>query len=231
MSLNTKSYPQSGITKIEVNCKIYKIRVVESPNDNIELSWSDTVMRSLEIKQDGNTLKLLDHASIGIYGTLALINLKKDAQLLIKLPASYSGKAVFQTKEETVHISDLSTNATIGISTNTGETLIENFCCKKLDIRGNLGRINCYSLDTTDYICISSNTGAISCHLIGGESDYTVSCSTNNRRSIANGQIGYGNKKVQLSSERGEIQFTFQNGIEAISPINRYDRRNSFKEW
>lgn len=231
MSLKTKSYSYNEITKINVNCKIYKIRVLQSPNDNIEISWSDTVMRTLEIKLENGVLTLLDHASIGIYGTLALINLKKDAQLLIKLPTSYSGKAIFQSKEEPVHISDLSSNATVGISTNTGEILLENFNCEHLDIRGNVGKINCYSLDTTGSISISSRTGAIICNLIGSEADYTVSCSTNNRRSFSNGQIGQGSKKVQLTSERGEIQFTFQNGIEMIKPMNRYNRRNSFREW
>jgi hypothetical protein len=230
MSLKTKSYPHRSIAKLDVNCKIYNIRVVESPNDKIEISWSDTVMRSLEIREENDTVKILDHAAIGIYGTLALINLKKDAQLLIKLPSDYSGKAIFQTKEDKVHISDLTTDATIGISSNTGEILLENLCCRCLDVRGNLGKVNAYSLDTTGSVSISTKTGAILCSLLGNEDDYSVSCATNNRRSLS-GCTGNGDKKIQLNSERGEIRFAFQNEIEIMKPVNRYDRRNAFKEW
>lgn len=225
------AYPCTEISKIDVNCKIYKIRVVESPNENIEISWNDTVMRSLEIRQDGDQLFILDHASIGIYGTLALINLKKDCQLLIKLPSAYFGKAIFQSKEEPVHISNLTTHATIGIAVNTGEILVEHVCCSHMDIRGNLGKINCYSLDATDTILISSKSGAIMCSLTGDKTEYTVSCTTNNRLCTSNGISGNGSTKVVLCSEWGNIRYTFQNNIDSIRLNGRYDRHHSFKEW
>ena len=107
MSLKTKTYPCAEIEKLDVNCTLYKIRVVESPSDMIEISWRDTAKRNLELKLEDRTLKLLDHAAISIYNTLALIDLKKDAQLLIKLPQNYTGKAIFQSKEEPVHLSSL----------------------------------------------------------------------------------------------------------------------------
>ena len=90
MSVEMKSYPINQITKLDVKCKIFSIKVVKSSSSNIELSWSNTVMRSLEIQETENVLKITDHAAIGIYGTLALINLKKDAQLLIKIPSKKS---------------------------------------------------------------------------------------------------------------------------------------------
>ena len=231
MSLHSKSFPSVSITKLDVNCKIFKICVVESPNDNIEISWSNTTMRSLDLKTSGDTVTILDHAAVGIYGTLALINLKKDAQLLIKLPASYNGKLILQTKEETIHMSGITAPATIGISTNTGEILLENVCFQTLDIRGNAGKINCYSLDTTGSINISSKSGAINCGLMGTNSDYTISCTTKNPKCCPPETNGSGTKKVLLSSERGEIHYTFQNGVETQKPSCRYDRRNSFKEW
>lgn len=231
MSLKTKAYPCTLIQKVDINCKIYRIRVVESTNENIELSWSDSVMRSLEVRESDGVLTVLDHAAIGIYGTLALINLKLDAQLLVKLPASYTGRIILQTKEETVHVSNVYSGAAAGISTGTGEILLENVCFKSLDIRGNAGKINCYSLDATDTINISSRSGAIACNLIGSETDYTISSTTRNRRSDATGVTGNGEKKVLLSSEHGEIHFNFQNGIETMRPSSRYHRRNSFKEW
>lgn len=231
MSLKTKTYPCAEIEKLDVNCTLYKIRVVESSSDMIEISWHDTAKRNLELKLENRTLKILDHAAIGIYNTLALIDLKKDAQLLIKLPKSYTGKAIFQSKEEPVHLSSLTSEATIGVASSTGEILLENVCCSQLDIRGHQGKINCYSLDTTGSINISSKNGAINCNLLGSESDYTVSCNTSNRRCTVNGVTGQGDKKVQLNSEHGEIRFTFQNGVSTSKPTSRYDRKNAFQEW
>lgn len=231
MSLKTKTYPCAEIEKLDVNCTLYKIRVVESPSDMIEISWRDTAKRTLELKLEDRTLKLLDHAAISIYNTLALIDLKKDAQLLIKLPKSYTGKAIFQSKEEPVHLSSLTSKATIGVASSTGEILLENVCCSQLDIRGHQVKINCYSLDTTGSVNISSKNGAINCNLLGSESDYTVSCNTSNRRCTVNGVTGQGDKKVQLNSERGEILFTFQNGISTSKPTSRYDRKDAFQEW
>lgn len=195
MSLQTQTFGYANIQKINVNCNIFNIRVVESPSDSIEISWSDTVMRSLEVTEKDGVLTILDHAAVGIYGTLALINLKKDAQLLIKLPTAYTGKAIFQTKSEPIHISDLSSLAMVGIASRTGEILMENTSFQQLDIRGNAGKINCYSLDTTGSIIITSKSSPITCHLLGGKSDYSLSCSTRNRRCNTNGNFGNGPKK------------------------------------
>lgn len=231
MSLKTKAYPLTQIQKVVINCRIFKIHVVASDNESMELSWSNSVMRSLEIQQSDGVLTVLDHAAIGVYGALALINLKKDAQLLIKLPASYSGKLILQTREESVYISNIQSSATVGISTGTGEILLESVSFKKLDIRGNAGKTNGYSLDVTDSMQISSKSGSISCNLIGCEAEYTVSCATRNRRSDGTGVIGTGEKKVLLNSEHGEIHYSFQNGITTAKPSSRYNRRNSFNEW
>ncbi len=231
MSLQTRTFGYANIQKIDVNCNIFNIRVVESTSDSIEISWSDTVMRSLEVTEKDGVLTILDHAAVGIYGTLALINLKKDAQLLIKLPAAYAGKAIFQTKSEPVHITDLSSPTMVGISSSTGEILIENASFQQLDIRGNVGKINCYSLDTTGSIVITSKSGPIACHLLGDESDYSISCSTRNRRCNTNGNFGNGPKKVILNSDHGEVSYSFQNGFDGGRPSNRYNRKDSFKEW
>lgn len=231
MGLEMKSYPCNQISKIDINCKIFKIRVVESPNNNIELSWRNTTMRSLEIKESDSVLKITDHAAIGTYGTLALINLKKDAQLLIKIPSNYNGKIILQTKEESIHISNIKANASIGISTSTGKILLENTFVKYIDVRGNAGKIEAFSLDVTDSITITSKNGEIHCGLLGSEEDYTVSCMTKNRRCKQTGSTGSGVKKVTLSSEFAMIQFQFQNGISISGSLNRYNRKDSFKDW
>ena len=188
-------------------------------------------MRTLEIKENNGTISVADRASIGIYGTLALIDLKKDAQFLIKIPKAYSGKIVLQTKEEMVHVTDVDFQGNLGISTNTGEILLENVAARLIDIRANIGKTNCYGIDASDAIYISSTRGNILCNLCGEESEYTVSCTTSNRRNRMTGTYGDGKKNVQLNSEHGEIQYACLSGKAAMKPSSRYNRRHSFKEW
>ena len=68
-------------------------------------------METLEIKEKNGIISVVDHASIGIYGTLDLIDLKKDAQLLNKIPKAYSGKIVLQTKEESEYTISCNTSS------------------------------------------------------------------------------------------------------------------------
>ena len=217
--------------KIDANCKIFEIRIMESPSEQIEFSWTDSVMRRLEIKENNGIISVVDHTSIGIYGNLALINLKKDAQFLIKIPKTYVGKIVLQTKEEVVHVTGVDFQGNLGISTNTGEILLENVTARLIDIRANVGKTNCYGIDASDAIYISSIRGNILCNLCGEESEYTISCTTSNRRNNMTGTFGDGQKNIQLNSDHGEIQFACLNGKAATKPSSRYNRRHSFKEW
>ncbi|WKY45005.1 hypothetical protein Q5O14_02585 [Eubacteriaceae bacterium ES2] len=50
---------------------------MNSLSDKVELSWSNTAMRTLDVKKEGQQLQIKDHASLGAYGTLALIDLKR----------------------------------------------------------------------------------------------------------------------------------------------------------
>ncbi|MFR0557962.1 hypothetical protein PSRA_0179 [Pseudoscardovia radai] len=248
MGLEYVEYPVTEIERVEVNCKLFAIRVMGSATDNIELSWRDTTMRSLEVKQEGNTLKLIDHAAIGIYGTLALINLKKDDQLLIKLPESFTGKAIIQSRSESVHLSDLKFPGSLGVSSDAGEILLENVETAKIDIRGNLCKVNCYGVGVTETMDISSKTGQIQCYVDGTEEEYSVFCNTERKRHVtavnrsnprrpggiwtnAPERLGHGPRKVCITTETGQIDFAFQNGVKTRKTAGRYRHGNSFQDW
>ena len=249
MGLEYVEYPVTEIERLEVNCKLLAICVIGSATDRIELSWRDTTMRSLEVKQEGNTLKLIDHAAIGIYGTLALINLKKDNLLLIKLPKSFMGKAIIQSKSESVRLCDLEFPGSLGVSSDVGEILLENVKTTKIDIRGNLCKVNCYGVSVTEALDISSNAGRIQCYVDGTEEEYSVFCNTERKRHVAatadysdprrSGgirtnvpeQLGHGPRKVCITTVTGQIDFAFHNGVKTRKTVGRYRHRNSFPDW
>ncbi len=235
----TQSFSSAEINKIDVNCDIFKIQVYESDNDNIEILWKDSKMRTLEIKMDKGVVTIQDRAAIGFYGPLELIDLKAGADLVIRIPTSYEGKAIFQCAGD-LTISHLNTKAALGLATDIGEILLDRVSCGKLDIRGNSRKINCYSLDATSEISISTQNGDIMCNLLRSEKDYSVSYATNNRHASSrtkdsqrgsSGTAGNGSVSVLLTSERGTIDFSFQNGILVPMPSNNYDHSSVFEDW
>lgn len=231
MAKKCKEFKAEEIEKLEIKCKIFKICVVSSQSNKIEISWSDTTMRSLKIKQEGRKLAICDHAAIGIYGTLALINLKKDAQLLIKIPEQFSGKLILQNKNETIHLMDVSIRGDIGISSNAGEIILENVNANLMDIRGNHGKVECYAVDVSDVLDISSENGSIYCCINDMEENYMVHCDTQNHRCSCPKTGGDGPKKLRIVSKLGSISVEFQNGTLAEKTVSRYNRHGSFEDW
>ena len=231
MNLKYLEYNANEIVRLEINCHIFSICVMNALSDKIELSWSDTVMRTLDITHKGKQLTIEDHASIGIYGALALIDLKKNSQLLIKVPKNFSGKLILQTKDEKILLTDITILGDIGISANTGEILLENVNANIIDIRGNHGNINCYAVDVSDLLDISSEGGKIDCCINNSEENYTVFCKTQNRRCNYPETSGSGAKRLRIVTKMSTINLQFQNGSIARKSSNRYRHHGSFQDW
>lgn len=231
MGLKYTDYELVNIQKIQINCKIFKIRVVGCQSGKLELSWSDTITRSLSVEQLNDELVITDSAAIALYGTLALIDLKRDAQLLIKVPENYQGIIILQSNEEKIHLTDVKTYGNIGVASNIGEIILENVEAKVIDIRGNNGKINCFAIKATELIDISSETGSIACCINDREENYTIYCITKSRRCNFPECKGDGDKNLRITSKMGSISLEFQEGNLARSISNRFNRRNSFKDW
>lgn len=231
MGLKCAEYELSGIQKIQINCHIFRIRVVGCKSNKLELSWSDTFTRSLDTEQQDNKLIITDKAAIALYGTLGLIDLKRDAQLLVKVPENYQGIITLQSNLEKIHITDIKTDGNIGVASNIGEIILDNVEAKVIDIRGSNGKINCYAINATETIDISSENGSIYCCVNDREENYTVYCKTNNRSCNFPECKGNGEKKLRITSEIGIISVEFQEGKSARSESNRYNRWNAFKDW
>lgn len=231
MGLKCAEYELDNIQKIQINCRIFKIRVVGCQSSKLELSWSDTFTRSLTVEQQNNELIITDSAAIAFCGTLRLIDLKRDAQLLIKVPENYQGIVTLQSNEEKIHLTDVKTNGNIGVASNTGEITLENVEAKIIDVRGNNGKINCFATKVIETIDISSENGSIDCCMNDREENYTIYCKTRNRRCSIPECKGDGDKKLRITTKMGNISVEFQEGNLARNISSRYNRRNSFKDW
>lgn len=231
MKLNVNEFYANEIDKLEVNCKIFQIRLVGSLSDKIEFSWKDTATRRLEIKRDGNLLKVVDHMATTVYGTLALINLKKDAQLLIKIPENYSGKLILQNKDNPIHLTDVSIFGDIGIANKAGDILLENVSANLIDIRGNHGKVKCYEIKADSMIDISTESGAITCSINDLQENYSIFCDTKNRRTDCPRGTENAPKKLRVSSKIGLITVNFQNSVTGSKTMGRCNSRNAFHNW
>lgn len=231
MELKLKEFRATEIKKLEINCKIFQICVTNSLSENIEISWRDTTLRTLKVKQDGDNLVITDKAMVTVYGTLALINLKKDSQLVVKIPNAFTGKIILQSNEEKIHLTDITSLGDIGISSNTGEVLLENVYANLIDVRGNHGKVECYSVAVDSMLDISTKDGQITCYIDGSKDDYSIFCNTKSHKCTCPETNDESPKKVRVVSQIGSISIDFQSGNLARKSTNRYDRHNSFKDW
>ena len=119
----------------------------------------------------------------------------------------------------------------------------------KIDIRGNLCKVNCYGVGVTETLDISSKIGQIQCYVDGTEEEYSVFCNTECKRHVAATadhsdtcrprgiranipeQLGNGPRKVCITTETGQIDFAFQNGVKTRKTAGRYRHGNSFQDW
>ncbi|MDD3220357.1 MAG: DUF4097 family beta strand repeat-containing protein [Lachnospiraceae bacterium] len=231
MGTKFQKYNISDFQKISINCHIFNISIISSSNHDIELSWKDTVMRTLEIEKTEGILSITDRASVGIYGTLALINLKKDATLLVKIPSSFSGNLILQTKNDKLYVADINITGNIGVSSDSGEILLENICANTLDVRGNIGKINCYSVSVEHQLNISARTSSINCIINGIPDDYSVYCESQNHRSSYPQNLTTGPHKVSVINKTGIVRIQFQNNSTIKKQHSYYNRHDSFKDW
>ena len=70
-------------------------------------------------------IEIFDYTAFKTICQEMIASLPLAVQFLIKIPKTYSGKIVLQTKEEIVHVTDVDFQGNLGISTNTGEILLE----------------------------------------------------------------------------------------------------------
>lgn len=231
MNLNHVEYDADAVSSVRVDCTIFRIRVIGSDGGNLELTWRDSATRHLVVKQGPEGLRVTDRAAVTVYGPLSLINLKQDAHVIIKIPNGYAGKLVLQSGGEKVHLTDVTMKGSIGVASTTGEILLEQVGARVIDVRGNHGKVNCFGIEATELIDISSQSGAIACHVSGLEEDYTRYFHSENRHAPVPDSGGNGARKLRATSRRGAITVEFSQGGLARAPHRTFDLRDAFRDW
>lgn len=231
MDAKSAVYAASSLEKIEISCKIFNIKVLGTTKDQVELSWTETAVRSLETHFQDGILTLSDHAAIAIYGPLELISLKTKCQLVIRIPASYQGKLILQTNDEKICVSSVSFQGDLGIASSVGQILLENVNARLIDIRGNHGQTECYAVNVEHSMDVSTDTGSIKCCINDDKENYTVYCKTENSSIPCLESGGNGAKQLRLCSHYGAISVEFRKGPAAHRPGIPSEFGGAFKDW
>lgn len=224
-------YVASSLKKIEINCKIFNIKVLGTDKNQVELVWSETAVRSLEAKLQDGILTVSDHAAIAIYGPLELISLKRKCQLVIYIPASYQGKLILQTNDEKICVSSVFFQGNLGIASSVGQILLENVNARLIDIRGSHGQTECYAVKVEHSMDVSTDTGSNKCCINDDKENYTVYCKTTNASIPCPGCSGNGAKQLRLSSNYGAISVEFYKGPAVHRPGVPCEFGGEFKDW
>ena len=233
MGTKYEKFNLEKIQKVRIDCKIFEIQISSFSGSDLELSWTDSATRTLKITQTDDELNITDKAAITVYGTLALINLKKNAKLVVRVPEDYDKIFIIQTQSTRIFLSNLKLSGKVGLASETGEILLENVEAEQIDIRGKNGKINCYAITANQEININSALGNIVCCINDEEDAYTVFCDTQRANQLPNIPVGggKGDKKLRITSKQGQITVSFQPGVLSSEINGKQLKHDKFQDW
>ena len=236
MASKKETYALQAIQKIHLNSNLFRLAITSSPHEQIEIEWTETSKRSLSFTQSGNVLKIEDKVTIdkmlfAALDPLGLFELKRDALLVLKIPAAYTGSVICQTKEETINAENLHFDGKLGIATNTGKIMLKDVQADTIDIRGNLGEIKCYDVDCQNLIDLSTERADILCDIADEEKHYTTLCQTKHGRTNTPNESGNGSKKLRLTTITGNIEVQFADSLKEKTSARRYNMKDAFEDW
>lgn len=236
MASKKETYALQAIQKIHLNSNLFRLEITSSPHEQIEIQWTETSKRSLSFMQSGTVLKIEDKVAIdkmlfAALDPLGLFELKRDALLVLRIPAAYTGSVICQTKEETINAANLHFGGKLGIATNTGKIMLKDVQADTIDIRGNLGEIKCYDIDCQNLIDLSTERADILCDIADEEKHYTILCQTKHGRTNTPNESGSGSKKLRLTTITGNIEVQFADGLKEKTSTRRYNMKDAFEDW
>jgi hypothetical protein len=207
-------YNSYSIRTIQINCKIFSITVIGSKDDNIRVSWENTQYRSLNIVPASDILRITDSAELTFYGMRALIELKRNKEVLIEIPIHYKGSLVIESAEEGINMDGVYTDGDIFVRSTAGFVRLYNIQGKHIDLVTGPGGIDAERLNVQNGIHLTSVNGNIYCSINDRIENYKMNCFTLHGRCNLPNYYGEGAKTVQARSTTGSVNITFQEEIE-----------------
>lgn len=199
------TFQADEIKSLRICCKIFRIHVVGGQADEIVFRYTDTKRRKLEVKNVSGNIEVSDKAGVAIYGMFNLIELMKQNEMFVEIPAGFSGSLMLESSGETVALDDLDIKGDISVWTTASKIECRNISGRNIELTSNSGSVCATTVQPQNQLHMATTVGSIECSLCGDARDYQITCQSEHGICNAPSQNGNGSKLVSASSVTGQI--------------------------
>jgi len=178
MSSQSKNITADSCQSINVESKIFQIKLTGYQGNDIRIRWQDTGVRKVEISETGGRLDIRESDLVTIYGVLGLIELTRDKELIIEVPQTFAGDIIIHAMGgEHVKLDRIQTSGLLDIQTKTKMTILNAVKAESIRIETkHSGGIHANNIGCEQDITLRTAMGAIICGISEPPENYSVSC-------------------------------------------------------
>lgn len=224
-TLVEKSFPMDQVKRIEVGLATEKLRVYESEDDEIHVSYY-TNGDDYELKLEEGELSL-KHKGLGFFDMFKFDLFFGNREATLRVPADFNADMEINLSTGDLTVENLQALGNLELELTTGRTAVRNVSCATLAIGSTTGEVSIAdtkadkasvkcttgaahlsNLDAID-IYISMTTGSVRGTLAGNDSDYTIVSYTATGRNNLPANWGSGERKLHVEASTGDIAIDF----------------------
>jgi len=211
MSSQSKSIPADSCQSINVESKIFQIKLTGYQGNDIRIRWQDTGVRKVEISETDGRLDIRESDLVTIYGVLGLIELTRDKELTIEVPQTFAGDIIIHAMGgELVKLDHIQTSRLLDIQTKTRMTILNAVKAESIRIETkHSGGIHANNIGCEQDITLRTAMGAIICSISEPPKNYSVSCYSRRGRCNVPLTNSIGVKTLNAESVSGNISIQF----------------------
>lgn len=204
-----KAFPVQSITRITIKLSLSQITVVRGGTSDIVLRWTDTKRRTTSAVQTGQALQVSDKAPLTLYGVLGLIELKRDKELTLELPADYAGSLTLETKDEAIRLLGVEMAGDLSAKTTTGGVELSAVSAARLELTTQSGKLDLKGIASTKSISLTTISGIVHCTCTEPAENYLLDIHSDHGDCDAPAMGGKGPKLFRAHAQHGQMQIRF----------------------
>lgn len=212
--LCSQEFDAEHIRCIRVDCRVARIRVNGCAGSAVRISWYDTEYRRMKIGVTNGVLSIAEEDSAAFYELFGFLEMVNGSDFLkelrIEIPYQFAGsKIILNTQVNGIDVWDLSFPGILEAVSRVREVLLAHVRADSVHVKTESGQISARNIFVRDAIRLRVTTGNIFCEIDDDPKDYMLQCASQVGICDVPHCGGRGNKRVEASSDTGNITIRF----------------------
>lgn len=209
-SWNVAHFKPEEVRRLEINSRISRIHVTAGKGDEILAEWHNTTVRKTRASLKGDTLYISEDTIVAFYEVFGLIELGKNKDFYLYLPADYKGDVSICTSHEPVFLTGIHMMGKVKIRTGSGAIELHDIQARAWDIKSDCGSICAERLCAESKIRAETPVGKIDISLVPQIRGYDIHAKTDMGQCIIPQNMGRGEIPVDIVSSTGTINIELE---------------------